>query len=398
MNLTLVYSFSFCFSFFSQLIFAFMSDSIIDFLDPVNLSEISMDAGYREGQIGRVIAVYEDEFPDLDEANIILLGCTEQRGAALLHQSGAPNAIRNEFYNLYYWHQDIKLADIGNIKIGKSVNDTYAALKMVLHELLNAGKTVVVLGGSHDLTLQQYQAFADERVLIDAVGIDGVIDINIDSPFRSDNFLMEMLTAEPNYMRHYNHIGFQSYFVHPRMLETMDKLRFDCFRVGNVKEHIEEMEPVIRNCSLLSFDISVMAHAFAPANTLTPNGLNGEEVCTLMQYAGMSPSMRSIGLFGYRPEKDTENLTAKQISHMLWYLMDGRSRGNKEARITERDSFNEFHMAFAEVQTVFLQSKKTGRWWMQLPDKEFIACSYKDYLLAGSNEIPERWLRAQERV
>ena len=33
----------------------------------------------------------------------------------------------------------------------------------------------------------------------------------------------------------------------------------------------------------------------------------------------------------------------------------------------------------------------------QLPDKQFIACSYKDYLLASSNEIPERWLRAQER-
>ena len=55
---------------------------------------------------------------------------------------------------------------------------------------------------------------------------------------------------QPNYLRHYNHIAFQSYYVHPRMLETMDKLRFDCFRVGHVKESIEEMEPVIRNSDL----------------------------------------------------------------------------------------------------------------------------------------------------
>jgi len=375
-----------------------MSASIIDFLDPVNLSEISLDAGYKEGQIGKVVQLYEDEFPDIDEADLILVGCTEQRGAALLHQSGAANAIRNEFYSLFYWHQDIRLVDIGNVKTGKSMNDTYAALKMVLHELVHAGKTVVVLGGSHDLTLAQYHAFADDRRLIDAVGIDAVIDINIDSPFRSDNFLMELLTAEPNYMRHYNHIGFQSYYVHPRMLETMDKLRFDCFRVGSVKEHLEEMEPVIRNCHLFSFDISAIAHAFAPANTLTPNGFNGEEACTLMQYAGMSPNMQSLGIYGYRPEKDVDNLTARQISQMLWYLLDGRSRGRKEARMDERDSFNEFHTAFAEVATVFLQSKRTGRWWMQLPDKQFIACSYKDYLLASSNEIPERWLRAQERI
>src|SRR5688572_31031708 len=60
------------------------------------------------------------------------------------------------------------------------------------------------------------------------------------SPFRHENFLMEMLTGEPNYIRHYNHIAFQSYFVHPRILETMDRLRFDCFRVGSVKERSEE--------------------------------------------------------------------------------------------------------------------------------------------------------------
>src|SRR5215218_9787339 len=148
-----------------------MSDSIIDFLDPINLAEISLDAGYREGQIGMAIKIYSNEFPDLDEAQIILVGCTEQRGGALLHQSGAPNAIRSEFYNLYYWHHDIKLADIGNVKIGKTNQDSYAALKIVLHELIRSGKTVVILGGTHDLTLGQYYAFVDDKKLMDAVGI-----------------------------------------------------------------------------------------------------------------------------------------------------------------------------------------------------------------------------------
>ncbi|HEX6332750.1 MAG TPA: arginase family protein, partial [Flavisolibacter sp.] len=265
-----------------------MLDSIADFLEPVNLSQISGDTGYREGQIGSVIHVFEEQLPDIDDADLVLVGCGEQRGAAFLHNSAAPDAIRHEFYSLYYWHQDIRLADVGNVKTGHAVSDTYAALKMVVHELVNAGKTVVILGGSHDLTLAQYYAFAEDRKQVDAVGVDAVIDINIDSPFRSDNFLMELLTADPNYLRHYNHIGFQSFFVHPRMLETMDKLRFDCFRVGHVKEHLEEMEPVIRNCSFLTFDISALAHAYAPANLLTPNGLDGEQACTLMQYAGMS--------------------------------------------------------------------------------------------------------------
>jgi formiminoglutamase len=81
---------------------------------------------------------------------------------------------------------------------------------------------------------------------------------------------MEMLTGEPNYIHHYNHIGFQSYYVHPHMLETMDKLRFDCFRLGSVKDKIEEMEPVIRNSHLFSFDISAIAMPSPPPISFHP--------------------------------------------------------------------------------------------------------------------------------
>lgn len=377
-----------------------MSDylNISDFLSPVDVHEISNDEGYKDGQLGKSVAVYDEEFPDLEDIQIVLVGCAEQRGSGQVGgESAAPDLIRRHFFQLYYWHTDIRIADVGNIKTGSSFTDSYAALKTVVNELINDRKTVIILGGSHDLTLPQYQAYAHNKKLIEAACIDALIDLNIDSPFRHENFLMEMLTGEPNFMRHYNHIAFQSYYAHPRMLETMDKLRFDCFRVGHVKESIEEMEPVIRNCDFVSFDISAIASAYAPANTISPNGLDGEEACVLMRYAGMSQSVTSIGIFGYNPQYDREELTAKQVSQMLWYILDGRSRAKREAQLSERDSFNEYHLAFAEVDTTFLQSKKTGRWWMQLPDHRYIACSYKDYLLASSNEIPERWLRAQER-
>jgi formiminoglutamase len=377
-----------------------MSDhlNISDFLSPVSLHEISHDEVYKDGQLGKAIAIYDEEFPDLDEVQLVLVGCGEQRGSGMIgSESKAPDIIRRHFYQLFYWHTDIGIADIGNVKTGSSFTDSYAALKTVVNELMNDGKTVIILGGSHDLTLAQYHAHADNKKLIEASCVDALIDLNIDSPFRHENFLMEMLTGEPNYLRHYNHIGFQSYFVHPRMLETMDKLRFDCFRVGHVKESIDEMEPVIRNSNLFSFDISAIANAYAPANNISPNGLSGEEACLLLRFAGMSHNVNSIGIYGYNEQHDKDELTAKQISQMLWYVLDGRSRAKREAQLDERDSFNEYHIAFAEIETTFLHSKKTSRWWMQLPDKHFIACSYKDYLLASSNEIPERWLRAQER-
>ena len=377
-----------------------MSDylNIADFLLPVDLHVISGEENYRDGQLGKSVATYSEEFPDLDEVQVVIVGCGEQRGSGLIHgHSEAPDIVRRYLYSLFYWHQDIRIADVGNIRPGSLYTDSSAALRTVVQELMNDGKTVIILGGSHDLTLSQYYAYAESKKAIEATCIDALVDLDLDSPFKHENFLMEMLTGEPNFIRHYNHVGFQSYFVHPRMLETMDKLRFDCYRVGHVKESIDEMEPVIRNSNLVSFDISSIGNAYAPANTLSPNGFNGEEACVLMRYAGMSPNVNSIGIYGYDTRNDRDDLTAKQIAHMIWYMLDGRSRGRREAKLDEKDSFTEYHTAFAEVETTFLQSKKTGRWWMQLPDKKFIACSYKDYLLASSNEVPERWLRAQER-
>ena len=371
---------------------------LTEFLEPIDLARLSDDEGYREGQVGKAVRVYGEEFPDLEGVDLVLVGCAETRGAGAGYpDQRGPDLIRHAFYSLYYWHPDVMLADLGNVRQGASLADTYAALRAVTAELIEAGKTVVILGGSHDLTLAQYDAYKSLNRIIEATGIDAMINLAMDQPQKSQHFLMEMLTGEPNFIRHYNHIGFQSYFVHPHMLETMDKLRFDCYRVGHVRENFDEMEPVIRNSQLVSFDIAALQYAAAPSSTASPNGFNGEEACTLTRFCGMSTAMSSIGFYGYDPASDPYGLGAKQLAQMLWYLVDGRYKGKTEARLQERENFYEFHTVFAEVDTVFMQSKRTGRWWMQLPSKQFIACSYQDYVMASSNEIPERWLRAQER-
>ena len=156
-----------------------MSDhlNIRDFLSPVSVAAISFDEGYKDGQIGSSIEIYDEEFPDLDEVQIVMVGCGEQRGSGLIHgHSEAPDIIRRHFYSLYFWHQDIKMADVGNIQAGSLYTDSYAALKTVVQELINDGKTVIILGGSHDLTLSQYAAYADAKRPIEASCVDALIN------------------------------------------------------------------------------------------------------------------------------------------------------------------------------------------------------------------------------
>ena len=377
-----------------------MSDFLLlaDFLEPLDPFALSGDEGYRDKQIGTYVWMNMGELPDVREADLVIVGCGEQRGAHIsAEEFASPNAIRHQLYSLYFWHNELKIADLGNVKRGATLHDTYVALATVIKEVMELGKTVIVLGGSHDLTLAQYEAYRMRKQVIDAVCIDALIDLSLASPLKSENFLMEMLTGEPNYIRQYNHLAFQSYLVHPDMLETLDKLRFDCYRLGHVREYSDEIEPMLRDSHMLSIDISAIAHDAAPANRVSPNGLNGEEICTLTQHAGMAPNLNSIGVYGYRASQDEHDLTAKQIAHMLWYFIDGRFKGLQEAKLDDRENFNEFYLQFAEVETEFIQSKRTGRWWAKLPSGRYISCSYNDYLLASKNELPERWMRALER-
>lgn len=342
----------------------------------------------------------QDNF-DLGDAEIVIIGCGERRGntrSALYSQ--APDSIRKQLYQLYNWHPSIKMVDAGNVLQGASTDDTRAALRLILQELNAMGKIVIVLGGSHDLSMQQYEAFKQNEKVVSAVAADMLIDLDDDAEEMNDrSFLMDMLTSEPNFVRHYTHLGFQSYYVQPRMLEMLDKLRFDFHRVGRMKEHMEDAEPALRSADIFSFDMSCVRYSDAPANANgSPNGFSGEEACMLTRYAGMSTQLSSLGIFGYDPEKDIHEMTAKLIAQMIWYFADGIGVRRGEPSLKERDEFAEFHVTFTSNDTTFLKSKRTSRWWMQLPGGQFVPCSYGDYLLACNDEIPERWLREQERL
>ena len=337
---------------------------------------------------------------DVSDADIVIVGCGERRG----HRddasfSSAPDAIRKQLYQLYNWHPAVRIADAGNILQGASLADTRAALRTVLHELHEAGKIVIVLGGSHDLTMQQYEAFKKNRQVINAVVADALIDLDETEDITDRSFLMEMLTGTPNFVRHYTHFGFQSYYAHPHMLETLDKLRFDFHRVGRLREDMDNAEPALRSADLFSFDMNVLRFSDAPANAGgSPNGLAGDEACMLTRFAGAADNLSSFGIYGYDPKSDVHEMTARLIAQMIWYFAEGCNIRRTEANLDDREEFQEFHVRFTANDTTFLKSRRTGRWWMELPDGPFVPCTYGDYQMACNDEIPDRWMREQERL
>lgn len=376
-------------------------DGLFDFLEEPQLNLHVEGSSVDDHKIGKQIQLLNEDHNDWETADIILLGCGATYGATkeVSEWNSGPDAIREALYQMYDWHPSIKVADLGNVIQGATPSDTRAALRTVLKEIEAAGKIAVLIGGSHDLMLQQYEVFEQAESTIEIANVDRFIDLDDSEGLSEYNFLMQLLTRQPNFVNHYSQLGFQSYDVHPNVLETLDKLSFDCCRLGRLRESLEEMEPVFRHCNLIGIDLQVLRYAEAPfLKDASPNGLFGDELCQLARYAGMSSRLSSLGIFGYYPDRDPQKTGAKLVAQMLWYFVDGYRMRKQEASLRDMDNFVSYYVPISGVDTLFLKSKRTGRWWMQLPDLTFVPCSYKDYLTAGSNEIPDRWLAVQGRI
>lgn len=369
------------------------------YLSPSRFQQENPEESFAPGQIGRQIRTFSGLHLNLEDADVFLIGCGEYRG------EGEPavyplvaDKVREELYSMYDW-QGIPWADLGNLNPGQKWGDSLAALKIILEEMHVRGKKAIVLGGSHDLCLAQYQVYKELGEWAHLACVDPLVDLDESESPDSRSFLMDLFTEQPNFLRHYSHIGFQTYYNHPSILESLDKLRFDLYRLGKVREQIDEMEPVLRTADILAFDMQSLRYADAPyCERNSPNGLSGEEACSLMRYAGMATRLNSLGIYGVRPDHEAIALTARLIAQMVWYFVDGLSIRYREADLGDKSAFYQFHVDIADVDTLFLKSKKSNRWWMTLPNQAIIPCSYNDYLTASSGSIPERWFREQERL
>jgi formiminoglutamase len=343
---------------------------------------------YKKEQLGFLLSAQKQEW--LNDAEIVLLGCGERRGmGANAAHSCAANIVREQLYELYNWHTTVRLFDAGNIIPGNSLQDSRVALGAVLETLHRAGKTVVLIGGSHDLTMQQYEAYKRSNTLADITVVDMLVDLQEDESITHNTYLFDMLTSIPNFVRNFNLLGFQSFATSPSVLQTLDKLLFECTRLGKLRGDIEEAEPIIRRSHIVSVDINCIKHSDAPANVNgSPNGLHGPEACTLTEYAGLSENCTSLGIFGFNEEDDQHDMTAKQIAHMIWYFFNGRHyRAQEVAPNKESDVYEQYTVLFDNDHLLFYKNKHTARWWMLLPSGQFYPVSYKDYQKAMNGEL-----------
>ena len=385
------------------------------YFDPIPEELFSEQEASLHPRIQRSIAVHtlNSGFPEAQEMDIAIIGVAEDRASVNNRGSAAAaDEVRKYLYKLFPGSWNCRIADLGNIRQGFTIEDTYFALTSTLEHLIANRILPVVIGGGQDLTFAMYKSYEKLEQIINMAVIDPMFDLGeTQKALNSQTFLSKIIMQKPNFLFNYTNLGFQTYFVDQPALDLMKKLLFDTYRLGMLTADLKETEPLVRNADLVSFDMGAIRAADAPGNgNASPNGFTGEQACQIARYAAMSDKLSSIGFFELNPSFDRGGTTAHLLAQMIWYVFEGYNSRKKDLPGLDKDAFIKYTVPTADFSDgiVFLKSRKTDRWWMEVicgPDNQkkysnhfIVPCTYHDYETACNNEMPDRWWQVYQKL
>ena len=316
----------------------------------------------------------KDEFPSLEKTKIVLIGAGNE-----------VDLFRSYLYNFASLESSIEIADLGNFK-KKGSSFMIQALK----ELIQHSQIIpVILGADH----QVKEAIAKAL-----------------SPKYNQQYCYIS-----NHCNHYNlykseandlsFIGFQAHLCDKTIYDTIHNETLNSIRLGDLRVKMDEAEARMRNARWIHFDPSVMKHAesgYFPYSCAS--GLNAEEACQLMRYAGISSQLKVLS-FEDIPDANVKEPLIQLLAQLLWYFLDGQSRSLNDLPVDPNESTRfVIHPEPIDQGLKFIKHNVSGRWWLELFDedsqekKELFPVTYSDYQKACNNIISDRIIRAMDVV
>ena len=372
---------------------------LLHYFDPVDFEKFECaEWANKKNTLGTLLQKNQEKLK-LERAELVIIGVNEDRNSLVLGSGKAPDEIRKHLYSLNRIGSRFKVMDLGNLKIGHTANDSYFALRDICEYILENHQTLIVLGGSQDLTFGMTKAF-DGR-LFNMVSVDPKLDFRKGiKSVNSENYLNLIFEKQKN-LYSYTCLAYQNYFVDPSDIDQFNNSHWDLKRLGQVRYDLTSIEPILRDSHVFSFDMNAIRYTDAPGQSMaSPNGLYSEEACQIARYAGISDVLSIAGFFNLIPEKDLTSNSTNLMAQIVWHFIEGFYNRKPEDPLEDSEDFNQFMVDMSDISMtlVFFQSRVSGRWWMDISDFEnrkgemyIIPCDEDDYKKASQGDIPDRW-------
>ncbi len=343
---------------------------------------------YEPYQLGSHLLKFEKQLPKLKDVQVALIGAGK-----------AADTVRESLYRLSFPFTALRVADLGNFR-----KNTVDFMIPAIEELLKANIIPVLIGDIAFLSTASYKAFNQLLHQVSLTVIDRQADLPKQDQPDPSNYLEEILLRQGEKPYHLSLIGCQAHATNPALFAYLEGANFDSIRLGRAKANMEELEPMIRDGDLLTFNLAAIEGPAAPEQPFpSPSGFSLSESCIICRYAGMSDKLKAFNIVGINSKLISQGFTAQTIAQLIWYFLDGVYNRKQDFPVS-MDGLIEYIVDLKQLsyQLTFWRSSKSGRWWMQIPFKRgkslqrhrLVSCSYGDYKKASQGELPERLLHA----
>lgn len=350
-----------------------------------------------------VVQQYDDcDFSDYDA---FLVGYQEDRNSTNTGAGKAADCVREQLYALVATEKPLKICDLGNCRLGKTVKDSYIIVQELCKLLQPYNKPLIIMGGTQEITCTLAQEQLSEEEFPTITCIDAKIDLQLESEdFYNSNYIVNLAKTYKNVK--INHIALQEYLLHQAARDFLNARNFPHIRLGNVFHNAKHTEPMLREAQLISFDTTALRYSEFDANRdCLPAGLYVEDACQIAWYAGYSNEMNTFLLSEFNPLL-AQNVkpSASTCALLIWHVFDGISQRNAIDYEFNEDFYTTYHVKndILEHDVRFFEHTVTKQMWVELhlpycAKTRVMPCNYSDYQMFSNGNMPENWLMELQR-
>ncbi len=265
-----------------------------------------------------------------------------KRNSGRIGAKDAPDVIRAEFYKRTPFvigkensPHSLSIFDFGNIKIGKTLEETHDKLAETVAALIAQNIIPIVLGGGHDIAFPNFLGFSKGKQTVGVINIDSHLDFRKPIPKRnSGTSFRQMLDHHTSALNAMNfvEVGIQSFANAEDHYTELIERGATVFSLRDVREDgmtkvmelAYELASAPTDSLYVSFDIDAVKGSEAPGVSASlPTGLSAEEFLVAALFAGKRRKVKMIDIVEMNPKYDVDGRTAKLAALAIMYFLTG---------------------------------------------------------------------------
>jgi len=307
------------------------------FMENLNIPELILPPAKKDDP--RVFELLGRDLKVGSVPKVVILGFPSDRGAILnggrAGSAAGPKAIREQLYRLcpdpHHFEPFAQLLrstrDLGDLKVTDDLAHDLEQITRTVATLIAGGSFVIILGGSHDLSLAHWRAYKSLGREGSIINMDAHPDMRepVEGQTHSGSPFFEALNDREQPLSQYDVWGLRKWSCSKAQIDLLKEKNCDYHFVEQVSpELVQQLYTAKKSNRIASFDLDAIDQAYCPGvSAPSVGGLSPALYIQAMLEVGRNSSFSSLDLVELNPQFDRDNQSARLAAVGLWHLYLG---------------------------------------------------------------------------